>query len=249
MKKYIVWIILLTWVISLATTYKVRAGTVEDTTEEYFEYEGATYKVINEKKHRVQLVKSRPLTEYDGKRYEQEAYVYNGDIKYSVYSIGYKAFSEEGLDIKFELKLPLTVRELKSESMGTNIKRLDMSETKVKTIPSFLFVTYEGIKNCTPAVAEVLLSQSCKNIQCYAFQKCKNLKSLAIPENVKKIGYHAFDKTCTEIKFDGQVPAGMVNQTMKNTVLYVKQEFYVDALELLIKNISLGRCEIIKSDY
>jgi len=75
----------------LTKAYTVRASETNDGPD-VFEYEGSTYEVISAKKHRVQLVKSRPLTDYDGKCYEQEAYVYRDDEKYSVYSIGYKAF-------------------------------------------------------------------------------------------------------------------------------------------------------------
>ena len=216
----------------------------KDLNEDEFEYEGAVYRIISEKKHRVQLVKVRPLKYYDGKCYEQEAYVYKGDVKYSVYSIGYKAFSEDGLKAKVDVKLPSTVRILKSECMGVNISKLDLSETKVKTIPSYLFVSYEGTRNVTPAVYEIVLPQTCKKIAGYAFNKCDNIKKLIIPETVTKIGYYAIGKTCREIVFDGKVPGGMVYQKMKKTVIWVKEDYHVDTLELLIKQVSLGRCEI-----
>ena len=92
--------------------------TDEDIKEGEFEYEGSVYKITNEKKHRVELVKSRLLKEYDNKCYEQEAYVYDGDVKYSVYSIGYKAFSEDGIKAKVQVKLPSTVRGVRSEKLN-----------------------------------------------------------------------------------------------------------------------------------
>jgi len=215
-----------------------------DLEEGEFEYEGSVYKITNEKKHRVELVKSRLLREYDKKCYEQESYVYDGDVKYSVYSIGYKAFSEDGIKAKVQVKLPSTVRELKSECMGVNIVKLDLSETKVKTIPSYLFVTYEGTKDITPVINEIILPKTCKKIAGYAFNKCDNIKKMTIPERVTKIGCYAIGKTCGELIFEGKVPSGMVNQKMKKTVIRVKTDYYIDALELLIKPVSLGRCEV-----
>ena len=218
--------------------------TDEDIKEGEFEYEGSVYKITNEKKHRVELVKSRLLKEYDNKCYEQEAYVYDGDVKYSVYSIGYKAFSEDGIKAKVQVKLPSTVRELKSECMGVNIVKLDLSETKAKTIPSYLFVTYEGTKDITPVINEIILPKTCKKIAGYAFNKCDNIKKMTLPEKVTKIGCYAIGKTCGELIFEGKVPSGMVNQKMKKTVIWVKPDYYIDALELLIKPVSLGRCEV-----
>ena len=43
-----------------------------DLEEGEFEYEGSVYKITNEKKHRVELVKSRLLREYDKKCYEHK---------------------------------------------------------------------------------------------------------------------------------------------------------------------------------
>ena len=241
MKKNISIFMVLVLTIAIMGAYKVKAASEND---DMFEYEGSTYRVINEKKHRAQLVKSRPLTDYDGKCYEQEAYVYNDEIKYSVYSIGYKAFSEDGIKGTIEVRLPETVRELKSECMGVNIVKLDLSETKVKTIPSYLFVTYEGTKDITPVINEIILSKTCKKIAGYAFNKCDNIKKMTIPEKVTKIGCYAIGKTCGELIFEGKVPSGMVNQKMKKTVIWVKTDYYIDALELLIKPVSLGRCEV-----
>lgn len=245
MKKIFLRICVLFLIMGLTKAYTVRASETNDGPD-VFEYEGSTYEVISAKKHRVQLVKSRPLTDYDGKCYEQEAYVYRDDVKYSVYSIGYKAFSEDGLKCKVEVKLPSTVRELKTESIGVNIVKLDLSGTKVKTIPSFLFVTYNGTKDVTPAVKEVLLPASCKKIESYALYKCSNIKSLVLPNKVKKIGYNVVGKTCTKITIEGKVPGGILNQNMKETILYVKDEYYIDTLEMLIKQVSLGKCRIEK---
>ena len=64
------------------------------------------------------------------------------------------------------------------------------------------------------------------------------------PEKVTKIGCYAIGKTCCELIFEGKVPSGMVNQKMKKTVIRVKPDYYIDALELLIKPVSLGRCEV-----
>ena len=189
-------------------------------------------------------MKSRPLIDYDGKCYEQEAYVFDGDTRYSVYSIGYKAFSEDGIKGKVEVKLPSTVKILKSECMGANITKLDLSETKVKTIPSYLFVTYEGAKNNIPEISEIKFPTTCKGIAGYAFYKCNNIKRLEIPGKVTKLGYYAIGKTCGEIIFEGKVPDGILRQKMKGTIIYVKADYYVDALELMIKPVSLGKCEV-----
>lgn len=248
MKKKRLYIVLIA-ILFVSCISGYRSYEVEAKTKEIkFEYEGSIYKVVNEKKHRAELVQSRPLEDYDGKCYEQEAYVFDGDIRYSVYSIGYKAFSEDGIKSKVEVKLPSTVKTLKSECMGVNIVKLDLSETKVKTIPSYLFVTYEGTKDHIPAISEVCLPGTCKKISGYAFYKCNSIKSLEIPEKVTKMGSYAIGKTCTEIIFEDKVPAGMVNQKMKNTVLYVKPEYYIDTLELMIKQVSLGKCEVRKTE-
>ena len=37
-----------------------------------------------------------------------------------------------------------------------------------------------------------------------------------------------------------------LNQNMKETILYVKDEYYIDTLEMLIKQVSLGKCRIEK---
>ena len=83
-----------------------------------------------------------------------------------------------------------------------------------------------------------------KKIAGYAFNKCANLKSLTLPATVKKIGYYAIDKTCTKLTIEAGLPEGILNQTLKNTVIYVKPEYYIDALEVLIKQVSTGKCEV-----
>ncbi|MBQ6024456.1 MAG: leucine-rich repeat protein [Lachnospiraceae bacterium] len=211
-----------------------------------FEYNGSTYEIISEKKHYVELVKSRPLKDYNGKCYKQERYVYKDNVKYAVTSIGYKAFSKDGLDaaVKIDVKLPKSVKVLKTECMGVNIRKLNLKSTVIKTIPSYLFVTYDGKKDVTPAISKVILPKNCKKIAGYAFNKCANLKSLTLPAAVKKIGYYAIDKTCTKLTIEAGLPEGILNQTMKNTVIYVKPEYYIDALEVLIKQVSTGKCEV-----
>ena len=91
---------------------------------------------------------------------------------------------------------------------------------------------------------EIILPKTCKKIAGYAFNKCDNIKKMTIPEKVTKIGCYAIGKTCGELIFEGKVPSGMVNQKMKKTVIRVKTDYYIDALELLIKPVSLGRCEV-----
>ncbi len=67
-----------------------------------------------------------------------------------------------------------------------------------------------------------------------------------LPNKVKKIGYNVVEKTCTKITIEGKVPGGILNQNMKETILYVKDEYYIDTLEMLIKQVSLGKCRIEK---
>ena len=222
-----------------------RAGAAAKSTDtDIFEYDGAVYKVTSKKNHSAMLVKSRPLTDYDGKCYEQESMVYKDDEEYTVTSIGYKAFSEDGIKCSVQVKLPSTIKEIKSECMGVNIVSLDMSETAVKTVPAYVFVTYSGIKDITPAVSEVILPKNCKTIEGYAFYKCNNIKAMVIPEKVKKIGTYIIPKSCTSLTFEGKVPKGVKNQPLTGVGINVKSEYYVEVLELLVKKVSLGQCVI-----
>lgn len=230
-------------VLSLITVKPDTANAADKDTD-IFEYDGALYKVTSKKSHTAMLMKSRPLTDYDGKCYEQESLVYKDGEEYTVTSIGYKAFSEDGITCSVKVKLPATIKEIKSECMGVNIVSLDMSETSVKTVPAYLFVAYAGIKDITPAVSEVLLPKTCKTIEGYALYKCNNIKAMVIPEKVKKIGTYIIPKSCTSLTFEGKVPKGVKNQPLNGIEINVRPEYYVGVLELLVKKVSLGQCVI-----
>ncbi len=228
----------------LFVTVKSEPSSAKITDTDMFEYEGALYKVTSMKNHRAMLVKSRPLTDYDGKCYEQESLVYKDGEEYTVTSIGYKAFSEDGITCSVKVKLPATIKEIKSECMGVNIVSLDMSETLIKTVPAYVFVAYAGIKNITPAVSEVILPKNCKKIAGYAFYKCNNIKLMVIPEKVTKIGTYIIPKSCVSLTFEGKVPKGVQNQPLNGIEINVRPEYYVGVLELLVKKVSLGQCVI-----
>ena len=208
-----------------------------------FEYQGSVYTVVSRKNHTCALKKAGNLLSYDGKCYEQDGLVYNRNTEYKVTVIGYQAFWTDE-NISFELKLPETVTRLKSECMGCNITKLDMKDTAVKTIPSYLFSVYNDSGKVVPLISEVELPKECKTISGLAFWGCKKIKSLRIPESVKKIGIRSIDTKCMELYFEGMPPKSILKLIMKSAVLYVKEEYYLDSLDLLIKPISLGKCEV-----
>lgn len=71
-----------------------------------------------------------------------------------------------------------------------------------------------GAFNECKSLKAIVLPNSVTNIEDYAFQCCESLEYVAIPDSVVNIGYHAFDecKSLNSITFQGTIA-----QWKKNT--------------------------------
>ena len=79
-----------------------------------------------------------------------------------------------------------------------NLKKADLSQTKLTKLPASTFV-YAGVE-------EVLLPATLKEIGAQAFLKTSQLKTIEIPENVRTIGLEAFrESSITTVKLPNGV--------------------------------------------
>ncbi|MBR4725803.1 MAG: leucine-rich repeat domain-containing protein [Lachnospiraceae bacterium] len=208
-----------------------------------FYYSGSYYRILDPGKKTVSLI-TKTGSRGMGTTYEQPAYVYYRDEKYTVTRIEYYAYCNVFYDNFFELRLPSTITEIEPKSIGWTVTKLDLSKTQIRTIPSNLVNSGYDEYDEPAVLREVILPETCKKIKKYAFYNCSKLKSISIPAGVRKIGYHALNKTCKKIYIEGSLPKGITRQRMKKTSIYVESDVYQQALETLIKNISLGKCSI-----
>ena len=101
-----------------------------------------------------------------------------------------------------EIVFPSTLEQLKEDIFYYcyNLKKADLSKTKITKLPASTFV-YAGIE-------EVLLPVTLKEIGSQAFLKTSQLKTIEIPENVSTIGQEAFRESgITTVK----LPNGVTN--------------------------------------
>ena len=114
-------------------------------------------------------------------------------------SIGDMAFFNSTVQ---EIVFPSTLEQLKEDIFYYcyNLKKADLSKTKITKLPASTFV-YAGIE-------EVLLPVTLKEIGSQAFLKTSQLKTIEIPENVSTIGQEAFRESgITTVK----LPNGVTN--------------------------------------
>ena len=114
-------------------------------------------------------------------------------------SIGDMAFFNSTVQ---EIVFPSTLEQLKEDIFYYcyNLKKADLSKTKITKLPASTFV-YAGIE-------EVLLPVTLKEIGSQAFLKTSQLKTIDIPENVSTIGQEAFRESgITTVK----LPNGVTN--------------------------------------
>ena len=150
-------------------------------------------------------------------------------------------------DIKGIVKLPKSITKIAKECFGQYVTKVDLSETKVKTIPSDLFLNYGDNDDSDPIVSEVILPKGCKKIESNAFYRCKNLKNITIPKKVTKIGEKAFNKKCKTYYIKGDtLPSGLEIQPMKKATIYVKSTLLSKAKKVLKSRISAGDCVVKK---
>ncbi len=210
-----------------------------------FYRDGTYYRILDPEKKTVSVI-TKVGNRGMGASYEQPAKVYYRDTEYTVTKVEYYAYCNVFYDRYFELKLPSTITEIEPKSIGWTVTKLDLSETQIVTIPSNLVNSGYDEYDEPSVLREAVLPKTCKKIKKYAFYNCKELKSITIPAGVKKIGYHALNKTCKKIYIEGELPKGIAKQYMKKTKVYVGSEIYEQALETLIRKISLGKCSVVK---
>lgn len=112
-------------------------------------------------------------------------------------SIGDMAFFNSTIE---EIVFPSTLEQLEENIFYYcyNLKKADLSQTKITKLPASTFV-YAGIE-------EVLLPATLKEIGAQAFLSTSQLKTIKIPENVKTIGLEAFRESgITTVKLPNSV--------------------------------------------
>ena len=112
-------------------------------------------------------------------------------------SIGDMAFFNSTVQ---EVVFPTTLEQLEENIFYycRNLKKADLSRTKLTKLPASTFV-YAGVE-------EVLLPATLREIGAQAFLKTSQLKTIEIPENVRTIGLEAFRESgITTVKLPNDV--------------------------------------------
>ena len=112
-------------------------------------------------------------------------------------SIGDMAFFNSAIQ---EIVFPSSLEQMEENIFYycRNLKKADLSQTKLTKLPASTFV-YTGVE-------EVLLPATLKEIGAQAFLKTSQLKTIEIPENVKTIGLEAFrESSVTTMKLPNGV--------------------------------------------
>lgn len=101
--------------------------------------------------------------------------------------IGTAAFYENELS---EINLPSSVSKLNRHcfSFEKNLKKIDMSGTKIDTIPPMAFVS-------SAVLEEVIYPEGLVKIDVGAFMDCASLENTDLPEGLKSVGQSAFQGT------------------------------------------------------
>lgn len=179
------------------TGIPIYAVGTQDPLPEGFCYKDSYYRILDSKKKTVSLICSYALNKegINGTCYKQPSKVYYNGIKYKVTKIEYYAFCNVRVGEVVELKLPKTISSIESKSIGWTVRKLDLSETKIKKIPAYVINSkYDNYDE--PAILdEVVLPTTCKKLIKHAFYNLKKLKNITLYENTS-IGYHALPKKC-----------------------------------------------------
>lgn len=112
-------------------------------------------------------------------------------------SIGDMAFFNSAIQ---EIVFPSSLEQMEENIFYycRNLKKADLSQTKLTKLPASTFV-YAGVE-------EVLLPATLKEIGAQAFLKTSQLKTIEIPENVKTIGLETFrESSVTTVKLPNGV--------------------------------------------
>ena len=213
-----------------------------------FIYQESFYKILDKEKKTVSLIKKPAgIDNYknDG-FYEQPSKVYYKDMEFIVVKIDYYAFCDAMWPSFCRIKLPSTVKVLESKSFGWNVTSIDLSETCIEEIPSYLFNSVYDEFDERPYVDEVLLPDTCKKINKKAFYNCKRLKSISLPSSLKKIGKKAFFSKCRKYYVNGDsFPGGLEKQDMKSAKVYVPEKLLDIAKDKLKVKIKQDKCKIV----
>ncbi len=209
-----------------------------------FIYDEASYKVLDEENGTAALIcADSNSTCFKNNVYSQPEKVYCNGREFTVTEVEYFAF----FSINGAVKLPKTITKLASECFGQYVTKVDLSETKVKTIPTKLFLNYGDNDDSDPIVSEIILPKGCKKIESEAFYRCKELKKITIPKKVTKIGKKAFNKKCKTYYIKGDaIPSGLETLPMKKATIYVKASLFNKAKKALKNRISAGDCVVKK---
>jgi hypothetical protein len=159
-------------------------------------------------------------------------------------SIGDMAFFNSAIQ---EIVFPSSLEQMEENIFYycRNLKKADLSQTKLTKLPASTFV-YAGVE-------EVLLPATLKEIGAQAFLKTSQLKTIEIPENVKTIGLEAFrESSVTTVK----LPNGVT--TMAQRAFYYCPELaevttygstFNDDPEAMIHPYCLEGCPKLASKY
>ena len=163
-----------------------------------FIYKDSYYKILNSDKKTVSLIKKTKVTNKDlnGSIYKQPGKVFYKDMKFTVVKIEYFAFCDAMWPVFYGIKLPKTITSIDSKSIGWQITSLDLSETKIKTIPANLVNQCYDEFDEKPYLTEIILPKNCKTIKKKALYNCKLLKNVSIPAKTKYVGKKAFPSKC-----------------------------------------------------
>ncbi len=88
---------------------------------------------------------------------------------------------------------------------GTNIRNVDLHDTKITSIPEHAFSNCHNIESIT-------LPSTLTSIGDYAFYKCSSLTSVTIPNSVTSIGHYAF-RDCSSL----------TSISIPNSVIYIEE--------------------------
>ena len=136
-------------------------------------------------------VKSIPKNAFNGSKINKVTL--NEGLK----SIGDMAFFNSAIQ---EIVFPSSLEQMEENIFYycRNLKKADLSQTKLTKLPASTFV-YAGVE-------EVLLPATLKEIGAQAFLKTSQLKTIEIPENVRTIGLEAFrESSVTTVKLPNGV--------------------------------------------
>ena len=230
------------------TGIPVRSIEDENPLPEGFIYEKSYYKIMDDEKKEVSLIKKIKETDESktGSIYEQPSDVYYKGVEYKVVKIDYFAFCDAKWPVIYGIKLPPTIRYIESQSIGWQISSMDLSETCIDYIPENVVNRYYDEYDENPYLCKILLPETCLKIGKKAFYNCKRLKSISLPSSLKKIGKKAFSSKCRKYYVNGDsFPEGLEKQDMKSAKVYVPEKLLDIAKDKLKVKIKQDKCKIV----